>query len=190
VGKPLREECREGGALSFPPLSRRLGGRLGERGPGGVRAGRGDLGLSSRYDLAVRIPNKDALVRAKRLREVSTPSEQALWAHLRGGQVLGLKFRRQAPIGPYIADFFCHELRLVLELDGSIHEEESQIAHDDNRDANLQALGYRILRFTNQDVRDDVESILEAIRRLYRNRTLSPLSRRAGGEAGREGSGE
>jgi very-short-patch-repair endonuclease len=138
----------------------------------------------------VRNPNKDALGRAKSLRRVSTPSEEALWARLRDRQVVGLKFRRQVPIGPYVADFFCHELRLVLELDGSIHEEEFQIVHDENRDANLQALGYRILRFPNRIVREDIESILGAIRRLFHNRSLSPLSRREGGEAGREGPGE
>jgi very-short-patch-repair endonuclease len=138
----------------------------------------------------VRIPNKDALERAKSLRRVSTPSEETLWERLRDRQVAGLKFRRQVPIGPYIADFFCHELRLVLELDGSIHDEEPQIAHDENRDANLQDLGYRILRFPNRIVQEDIGSILEAIRRLYLHRSVSPLSRRDGGEAGREGSGE
>jgi very-short-patch-repair endonuclease len=119
-----------------------------------------------------------------------TPSEEILWARLRDRQVVGLKFRRQVPIGPYVADFFCHELRLVLELDGSIHEEESQITHDENRDANLRVLGYRILRFANRLVHEDIEFILETIRRLYQNRSLPPLSRRDGGEAGREGSGE
>ena len=128
--------------------------------------------------------------RARTLRKILTPSEEILWAQLRDRQALGLKFRRQVPIGPYVADFFCHELRLVLELDGSVHEEESQIAHDENRDANLQALGYRTLRFPNRLVREDIQSILETIRRLYHNRSLSPLSRRDGGEAGREGSGE
>jgi very-short-patch-repair endonuclease len=138
----------------------------------------------------VRIPNKDALERAKSLRRVLTPSEEVLWERLRDRQVDGLKFRRQVPIGPYVADFFCHELRLVLELDGSINDEESQVAHDENRDANLQALGYRILRFPNRIVREDIASILDVIRRLYRNRSASPPSRRDGGEAGREGPGE
>jgi very-short-patch-repair endonuclease len=138
----------------------------------------------------VRIPNKDVLERAKSLRRVLTPSEEVLWERLRDRQVDGLKFRRQVPIGPYVADFFCHELRLVLELDGSIHDEESQVAHDENRDANLQALGYRILRFPNRIVREDIASILDEIRRLYRNRSVPPLSRRDGGEAGREGPGE
>jgi very-short-patch-repair endonuclease len=121
----------------------------------------------------VRFPNKDAALRARNLRENSTSAEEILWSHLRGRRLLGLKFRRQAPIGSYVADFFCHELRLVLELDGPIHDEETQISHDLNRDANLKALGYRILRVTNQDIRDDLESLLETIRRLYHRRTDS-----------------
>ena len=119
----------------------------------------------------MRLPNQDAALRARKLRRHSTSAEEVLWSHLRGRSLLGLKFRRQAPIGPYVADFLCHELRLVLELDGPIHDEEAQISHDRNRDANLQALGYRILRVTNQDIRDDLESLFETIRRLYHRRT-------------------
>ncbi|HEY2291596.1 MAG TPA: endonuclease domain-containing protein, partial [Thermoanaerobaculia bacterium] len=78
---------------------------------------------------------------------------------------------RQAPIGPYVADFLCHEMRLVLELDGSVHLEPDQISHDQNRDANLRALGYRVLRYTNEELQDDLDSILEAIRGLYQTRT-------------------
>ncbi|MFY9822098.1 MAG: DUF559 domain-containing protein [Thermoanaerobaculia bacterium] len=119
----------------------------------------------------MRIPNKGALVRAKRLRRICTPTEEALWEHLRDRKLLGLKFRRQVPIGPYVADFYCYELKLVLELDGSIHEEGSQISHDMNRDANLEALGFRVLRFTNRDVRDRLDALLGTIRRLYQRRS-------------------
>jgi very-short-patch-repair endonuclease len=119
----------------------------------------------------VRLPNKNALTRAKRLRQTFTPAEETLWSRLRDRRFLGLKFRRQAPIGPYVADFLCHEMRLVLELDGSVHLEPHQISHDQNRDANLQALGYRILRFTNEQLQNDLDSILEAIRHLYQTRT-------------------
>jgi very-short-patch-repair endonuclease len=65
----------------------------------------------------MRVPSKGALVRAKRLRRILTPSEEAIWEHLRDRKLLGLKFRRQVPVGPYVADFYCYELRLVLELD-------------------------------------------------------------------------
>ncbi|HKI05013.1 MAG TPA: endonuclease domain-containing protein [Thermoanaerobaculia bacterium] len=130
------------------------------------------------------------MVRAKNLRKITTPSEEALWERLRGRQLLGLKFRRQMPIGPYVADFFCHELRLVLELDGAVHEEPTQMTHDLNRDDNLKALGYRVLRVTNQQVHHDLDAILTTIARLHRHRSVSPLSRPAGWEDGREGPGE
>ncbi len=120
----------------------------------------------------MRFRDKDARERAKRLRQGSTPDEEVLWSHLRDRRFLGLKFRRQAPVGPYVADFLCHELRLILELDGAVHLEAAQIARDRNRDANLQALGYRVLRFTNHQIQNDLESLLEAIRSLYQNRTL------------------
>jgi very-short-patch-repair endonuclease len=118
----------------------------------------------------MRVPNPGALVRAKRLRRIATPAEEALWEHLRDRKLLGLKFRRQVPIGPYVADFYCYELRLVLELDGPVHEGDSQISHDVNRDANLEALGFRVLRFTNREIHAHLESVLETIRRLYQRR--------------------
>jgi very-short-patch-repair endonuclease len=142
------------------------------------------------YDAGVRDSNRGTLVRARRLRNSSTLAEEALWERLRDRKVDGLKFRRQVPVGPYVADFFCHELRLVLELDGPIHEAETQASHDLNRDANLRALGYRVLRITNREIENDLESVLARIVDLYHRRSISPLARRAGGEAGREGSGE
>jgi very-short-patch-repair endonuclease len=119
----------------------------------------------------VRLLKKDAALRARKLRGDSTPAEETLWSHLRDRRLLGLKFRRQAPIGPYVADFLCHELRLILELDGPIHDEEAQIAHDLNRDANLKALGYRILRVTNQEIQDNLTHLFETIRSLHHRRT-------------------
>jgi len=119
----------------------------------------------------MRVPNPGALVRAKRLRRIATPAEEALWVHLRDRKLLGLKFRRQVPVGPYVADFYCYELRLILELDGPVHEEDAQIRHDVNRDANLEALGFRILRFTNREVHAHPESVLETICGLYQRRS-------------------
>ncbi len=119
----------------------------------------------------MRHPNKDTLTRAKHLRQTSTSAEETLWSHLRDRRFLGLKFRRQAPVGPYVVDFLCHEMRLVLEVDGSIHLEPHLISHDQNRDANLQALGYRVLRYSNEQLQDDLDSILETLRRLYQTRT-------------------
>jgi very-short-patch-repair endonuclease len=137
----------------------------------------------------MRDQKRTAQLRAKDLRGSSTAFEEILWEHVRDRRLCGLKFRRQVPIGPYIADFFCHELRLVLELDGSIHEEVAQTAHDRNRDANLSALGYRVLRVTNREIQYDLEAVLERIKHLYLHRSLPSLPA-DGGEAGREGPGE
>jgi very-short-patch-repair endonuclease len=118
------------------------------------------------------VPSPGALIRAKQLRQRSTPAEEALWKRLRDRKFLGLKFRRQVPIGPYVADFYCHERKLVLELDGEIHEEERQKAHDGNRDANLAVLGYKILRFTNDELENDLDAVLEKARQQIERRKL------------------
>jgi type I restriction enzyme, R subunit len=93
-----------------------------------------------------------------------------LWERLRDRRFLGLKFRRQVPIGPYVADFYCHERKLVLELDGGVHDGEKQKSHDKNRDENLTALGYKILRFTNDELQEDLDSVLARARQHLERR--------------------
>jgi very-short-patch-repair endonuclease len=88
-----------------------------------------------------------------------------LWERLRGRQFLGLKFRRQFPIEGFITDFCCYELRLIVELDGGIHGEAAQVAHDENRDAVLRSLGFKILRFPNDRVLQGMDLVLEEIAR-------------------------
>jgi very-short-patch-repair endonuclease len=109
----------------------------------------------------VRDPQQTA--RARELRKTQTPAEEALWALLRDRNFLRLKFRRQVPIGRYIADFYCRRYKLVIELDGSIHEDRLQAAHDKNRDFYLRTLGLTILRFTNQQVFEDPDAVLQKI---------------------------
>ncbi len=106
--------------------------------------------------------------RARELRREQTPAEDALWARLRDRQVLGFKFRRQVAIQGYIADFCCPELKLIIELDGAVHLEEAQVAHDQNRDAYLKTLGYTILRFPNEMALLSGRTLVEDITRtLY-----------------------
>jgi very-short-patch-repair endonuclease len=91
-------------------------------------------------------------------------------------------------IGPYVADFYCHALKLVVELDGGIHDTIEQTAHDENRDANLRALGYSILRFTNQQVLETPELVLAEIARFLESlqpELLSPSSPSGRGGPGR-----
>jgi very-short-patch-repair endonuclease len=105
--------------------------------------------------------------RARDLRQPLTPQEQKLWRRLRNRQLFGLKFRRQHPIGPFVVDFFCHQHRLVVEIDGHHHAEPEQQRQDEARTAWLeeeQAL--RIIRFSNREVDRNIEGVLVEIARM------------------------
>ena len=99
---------------------------------------------------------------AKVLRSKQTDAEQRLWYHLRAHRFMGLKFKRQKPLGRYIVDFVCLERRLIIEIDGGQHAE--QMAYDQHRDAWLRSQGYTVLRFWNNDVMQQLENVLEQIR--------------------------
>ncbi len=98
---------------------------------------------------------------ARILREWETPTERMLWDALRGRKLAGLKFRRQHPIGPFVADFCCPDRRLIIELDGEIHDTLQD--RDAEREALLRAAGYHVVRFTNQELHVDLSGILNAI---------------------------
>ena len=95
------------------------------------------------------------------LRNNMSDAEQALWRLLRGRQISGLKFRRQHPCGDYILDFVCLENRLVIEVDGGQHGE--QRVYDENRTQKLQEAGFCVLRFWNNEVLKEMESVREKI---------------------------
>ena len=97
------------------------------------------------------------------LRKHMTPAERTLWYKLRSRRLLGHKFRRQTSIGKYIVDFYCSEKKLILEVDGEIHGLYDRPQRDSEREAFLQSLGFRILRFTNYQVRYFIDSVLERI---------------------------
>lgn len=100
--------------------------------------------------------------RARELRTTQTDAEQRLWRSLRNRQLEGYKFRRQRPIGPYIADFICLDAKLIVEVDGGQHAE--QIGYDAARTAFFEEQGYRVLRFWNTEVLTETEAVLESIR--------------------------
>ncbi|MCW8125311.1 endonuclease domain-containing protein [Microbulbifer halophilus] len=102
------------------------------------------------------------LARARDLRTNSTEAEKRLWYYLRARRFMGLKFRRQQPIGSYIVDFLCLDLKLIIELDGGRHSEQG--AYDRRRDTWLQNQGFRVLRFWNNQVLSETPAVLEAIR--------------------------
>ena len=95
------------------------------------------------------------------LKDMTAP-EKKLWLKLKNKQIDGLRFRRQHPIGRYIADFYCHELKLVIELDGAIHDDRKE--YDENRDAFLKAGGYSLLRFSNNSIEDSIDDVVKKIR--------------------------
>lgn len=106
-------------------------------------------------------PARQARNRARALRRRMTEAEKHLWFHLRGHRLGDYKFRKQAPIGRYVADFVCLAERLVVEVDGGGHQ--LQTSADQVRDRWLNANGYRVLRFWNNDVLGNIEAVLTAI---------------------------
>ena len=107
--------------------------------------------------------------RARSLRKSATDAERALWARLRRRQVLGRKFRRQQPLGRYIVDFVCFEERLIVEVDGGQHLEQQ--CSDGERQRWLEAQGYRLLRFWNDEVLSRPSLVVEAIARAIEGRS-------------------
>ena len=101
----------------------------------------------------------------KSLRQNTTHAENILWYHLRDRRFKNYKFRRQAIIGPYVVDFLCYELNLIIELDGGQHNEGPHHLKDQKRTAYLEHLGYKVLRFWNHELIYHKEEVLEAILR-------------------------
>jgi len=95
------------------------------------------------------------LTHARQLRREATDAERRAWELLRGRRLLGLRWRRQQVIGPFIVDFYCAQLRLAIELDGPIHEEEGHPARDLSRDAQIATLGVRVIRIRNEELSAD-----------------------------------
>lgn len=100
---------------------------------------------------------------ARKLRQDQTSAEELLWSLLRNRQLLGFKFRRQHQFGRYVADFYCRKAQLVIECDGSAHSPNEQWHHDRNRDAYMELQGLTVLRFSNERVLKDMDSVMDEI---------------------------
>jgi very-short-patch-repair endonuclease len=100
-----------------------------------------------------------------------TKGEKLLWGRLRASRLNGLKFRRQCGIGIYIVDFYCPELKLAIEIDGDVHGYEVRRIQDEDREKSLQKLGIKVLRFTNGEVIESINGVLEQI---LSNHPLTP----------------
>ncbi|MCR5872104.1 MULTISPECIES: endonuclease domain-containing protein [unclassified Sphingomonas] len=104
--------------------------------------------------------NPKLLERARSMRSEMTQPERELWTALRAKRLEGVKFTRQVVIGPYIADFVCRSRKLIIELDGATHDDST---HDDGRTAYLETQGYRVIRFWNNDVMNNLDGVLAAL---------------------------
>jgi very-short-patch-repair endonuclease len=101
--------------------------------------------------------------RAKAMRNKMTQAEKAVWGLLRSNKMLGYRFKAQHPIDIFIADFYCHELKLVIEIDGGIHRSKEQKEYDIGREAELERFDIRVIRFTNEEVENDIEQVRNKI---------------------------
>ena len=101
--------------------------------------------------------------RARVLRSNATSAEDRLWSELRARGLNGLKFVRQHPIGPNVADFACRELKIVVEVDGGTHGTEAEIANDGARTSYLAAQGFRVFRAPNQEIYDNLDGVLDSL---------------------------
>ena len=125
---------------------------------------------------------------ARRLRKDETFAEKRMWEQLRNRQLDGVKFVRQAPVGPYIADFLCRETLLIVEVDGATHSTEAEVRHDAVRTAQLAQMGFSVLRLQNDEVVHGMDEVLTLIREALA-RCPSPPPPRSGGSPSSPASG-
>ncbi|RJF76069.1 endonuclease domain-containing protein [Rhodopseudomonas palustris] len=116
---------------------------------------------------------------ARELRKTSTDAERLMWSALRDKQLDGFSFKRQVPIGPFIADFACHAKKLVVEIDGGQHFSDDAERADAARTAAIEARGFRLIRFSNAEVMSNRDGVLQSIATELAARALTPtLSRK------------
>jgi very-short-patch-repair endonuclease len=121
---------------------------------------------------------------ANKLRKEMTKAEACLWKYaLRAGQMKGYQFRRQRPVLQYIADFMCKELKLVIEVDGLTHQWEETAAKDIQKTHDLEQAGFKVVRFTDEEVLKNMNGVIEAIRCVVEEREKStPFTPASGGQ--------
>ena len=117
---------------------------------------------------------RDALLqsRARRLRKQATDAERCLWRHLRDRQIAGHRFRRQVPVAGFIADFACLEAKVIVELDGGQHTQS--VGYDEQRDRLIEAQGFRVLRFWDNQVFQETQAVLQEIMRALESPAPHP----------------
>ncbi len=113
----------------------------------------------------------------KELRNNSTPAEKRLWIYLKNSQLDGRKFRRQHSFGNFILDFYCPSEKLAIELDGQIHFNEKNFAYDEQRTLILNTYGIKVLRFENKLVMENLQGVLENIRKNFTTLSSTELEK-------------
>jgi very-short-patch-repair endonuclease len=108
--------------------------------------------------------NRELVYKARSLRKNMTKAEIILWSRLRSKKVSGFKFRRQQPIFDYIVDFYCNELKLIIEVDGEIHDQPDVTKSDSKRENTLKINGYKIIRLSNREVEIEIDSSINKIK--------------------------
>ncbi len=107
--------------------------------------------------------NNQDFSNTRMLRKTLTKAEELLWHNLRNRRLKGAKFRRQHPVSGYIADFYCHEAKLIIEVDGEIHDLSDHMEHDEGRSYELELNGIHVIRFKNAEILEDLETVLNRI---------------------------
>jgi very-short-patch-repair endonuclease len=115
---------------------------------------------------------REIIKRARSLRNTMTPSETILWNHIRKKQLSGIIFRRQHPIGQFIVDFYCHEAKLVIEIDGNIHDSDENKEHDENRTFELEKSGLKVIRLKNEVITDNIDEALKILQKEIEARSI------------------
>jgi very-short-patch-repair endonuclease len=118
--------------------------------------------LKSKYEMYYGA-SQVILEKAKLLRKSETKAERLLWEQLKERKINGYKFRRQHPISQFIVDFYCHELKLIIEVDGEIHYLPENKEYDENRTAELERFELTVLRFTNNEIENNINKVLSTI---------------------------
>jgi very-short-patch-repair endonuclease len=108
--------------------------------------------------------SSSGFLKAKELRDKMTLSEKVLWQELDKNKLMGIKFRRQHPIGIYIVDFYAHKLKLIIELDGKYHQNKKQQILDDERTTFLEFNGLKVIRFKNEEILENLETVVQKVK--------------------------
>jgi len=142
-----------------------------------------DLGKSKVKDMFIGAKS-ELFIYARDMRNYPTEAEKVLWKHLRKMRSKGFVFRRQHPIDIFIADFYCHKIKLVIEVDGEKHFNDKAREYDDGRSGELERFGVNVIRFTNDEVLNNQELVLKKINKIIDELAVPRSPRERGTEGG------